>query len=235
VIQVNDLTVAVATPQPLKLSQAPIWAPPEVVGVYALGPVDVLTVGVQFQLPVFANAQQHSVEGFQLRVEFDTNVIHVAAVEPSGLFQYAAQIAQCTVQNLLSHTLQLHPCVGFAACLTQLSLLAHITEFKSCCCRLDQQTQVVIDNQLGSVSILGEGRNATAEASDEYFTGTAVHLVTLICTVSHSASDLPQDGSVVLLPDVLQIGSAVDPVRISSATSNGDDVSTQQDTAEVHY
>lgn len=98
---------------------------------------------------------------------------------------------------------------------------------------MDQQTQVDIDNQLGTVSILADGQNIAAAAPLSHFTGTAVHLVTLICTVSHTASEIPQEGSGILHQDVLQIGSAVDPVRLSSTTSNGDDVSILQDRAEV--
>lgn len=97
---------------------------------------------------------------------------------------------------------------------------------------MDQQTQVDIDNQLGTVSILADGQNTTA-APPSHFTGTAVHLVTLVCTVSQGVSVFLQNVSGVLVRDVLQIGSAVDPVRLSSTTSNGDDVSTEQNTAEV--
>ena len=97
---------------------------------------------------------------------------------------------------------------------------------------MDQQTQVDIDNQLGTVSILADGQNTTA-APPSHFTGTAVHLVTLVCAVSQGVSDALQHAPGVLVRDVLQIGSAVDPVRLSSTTSNGDDVSTEQNTAEV--
>ena len=90
-LQVNGVTVAAATPQPLVLTAAPVWTPPNVVGVYALGPVEVLAPGGQFQLPVFGNAQKYSVEGFQLRIEFETDLISVVAVQSSGLFQYASQ------------------------------------------------------------------------------------------------------------------------------------------------
>lgn len=81
--------MAIATPQPLQLTSAPIWAPPEVVGMYALCPVDVLAPESQFVVPVFANAEQHGVDGFQLRMVFDNSLVHVRAVEPSGLFQCA--------------------------------------------------------------------------------------------------------------------------------------------------
>lgn len=91
-MQVNGVTVAAATPQPLMLAASPVWTPPDVLGVYALGPVDILAPGVQFQVPVYGNALTHSVEGFQLRVEFDTNLTSVSTVEPSGLFQYAFQL-----------------------------------------------------------------------------------------------------------------------------------------------
>ena len=79
---------------------------------------------------------------------------------------------------------------------------------------MDQQTQVDIDNELGTVSVLADGQNTTA-APPSHFTGTAVHLVTLICTVSEGASDALQVVPGVLVRDVLQIGTAVDPVRLS--------------------
>lgn len=105
-LQVNGVTIAIATPQPLQLSSAPIWTPPDVVGVYALGPVEVLASGVQFQVTVFGNAQSHSVEGFQLRVEFETNLMHVLAVEPSGLFQCAPLTRKCSYYVCVTGMLQ---------------------------------------------------------------------------------------------------------------------------------
>lgn len=89
-----------------------------------------------------------------------------------------------------------------------------------------------IDNEAGAVNILADGQNRTA-VSASYFTGTAVHLVTIVCVVSPDATQKLEQNGTVLLQDVLQIGSSVDPVRISSLTSNGDDVSLQQNTAEV--
>jgi hypothetical protein len=97
---------------------------------------------------------------------------------------------------------------------------------------MDVASQVAIDNKAGVASMLADGQNVSAEP--ELLQGPSVHLVTLECVVVEDVlGNAGQNASMSLVKEVLQIGSVVDPVRLSSTVSNGDDISTSQNVAEV--
>ena len=82
-----------------------------------------------------------------------------------------------------------------------------------------------MDVARGTATILVQGQVQDAEAA--LFTGSSVALVDAVFSVNSGVAI--EDAEVT----VLQVGTAVDPVYLSSTASNGDDISRTQDIAQV--
>jgi hypothetical protein len=95
-----------------------------------------------------------------------------------------------------------------------------------CACRstsLQRQGSGTLDQ--GKATVLVQGQLSEVAAAN--FSGTRVPLVDVLFTL---AADAPAG-----LHDLLRIGSVDDPVYISSLTSSGDDISVNQEAAQVRF
>lgn len=84
---------------------------------------------------------------------------------------------------------------------------------------------VVADDSNGSVNFLVQGQRSGAPSTA--FAGDRVGLADVFFRVASVAGDSQGTST------ILQVGSDVDPVYISSLTSNGDDITKGQTRAQV--
>ena len=94
-------------------------------------------------------------------------------------------------------------------------------------CRQSPAEYTDLNVAQGTVTFLAQGQEAGADAA--LFTGSNVALADVVFRVKKAAVS---NGSITTS---IQVGSELDPVFLTSAASNGDDISKQQSHAQVGY